>query len=379
MRILVVGGGMGGTIFANHLARRIHHEMKTGKARITMLSASHEHVYQPGWLYVAMGRATPDELVREQQSLLEPGIEFHVDPVEEFHLAENHVKCKSGKVHEYDLIVISTGSRALPEKIPGLKENSINCYTAEDAVEFFKQLSDFKGGRIVVTVGLPHKCPMIPLEITFAMHDFIKDRGLLDKTEFYYTYPIGRVHSLENVAKWAAPEFDRMGIKYETLFNMKEVDGKNAQVLSEEGGAVKYDLLVAVPPHKGQEVIEKNGLGENGWIPTNRSSLHMEGEHGKNVLVLGDTTNLPISKAGSTAHFEAEVAAENVAAVIKMGRPVRSYDGKVFCFIEAGKDRATYAMFDYKTPPQPKTPTGAVHAFKMSYNKLYWATARGLL
>ena len=110
MRILVVGGGMGGTIFANHLARRIHHEMKTGKARITMLSASHEHVYQPGWLYVAMGRTTPDELVREQQGLLEPGIEFHVDPVEEFHLADNHVQCKSGKVHEYDVIVISTGS-----------------------------------------------------------------------------------------------------------------------------------------------------------------------------------------------------------------------------------------------------------------------------
>ena len=205
---------------------------------------------------------------------------------------------------------------------------------------------------------------MIPLEITFAIHDFIKDRGLLDKTEFYYTYPIGRVHSLENVAKWAAPEFDRMGIQYETLFNMKEVDGKNAAVLSEEGGTVKYDLLVAVPPHKGQEVIEKNGLGENGWIPTNRNSLHMEGEYGKNVLVLGDTTNIPISKAGSTAHYEAEVAAENV---------------KVFCFIEAGKDRATYASFNYKTPPQPKAPTSAVHAFKMAYNQLYWATARGLL
>ena len=68
MRVLVIGGGMGGTIFANLLARRIQQEMKTGKAQITMLSASHDHVYQPGWLYVAMGRATPDELVREQMN-----------------------------------------------------------------------------------------------------------------------------------------------------------------------------------------------------------------------------------------------------------------------------------------------------------------------
>ncbi len=125
------------------------------------------------------------------------------------------------------------------------------------------------------------------------------------------------------------------------------------------------------------EVIEKNGLGKSGFIPTDRHSLKMEGHD--NVYVLGDTTNLPISKAGSTAHFEAEALAENLAAIIKLGEPVRDYDGKVFCFIEAGKDRATYAMFDYGHPPAPKAPNKAVHWFKMAYNQLYWASARGLL
>ena len=86
MRILVVGGGMGGTILANNLARRLGNEMRSGKARITMLSASDKHMYQPGLLYLAVGRMTPDELYRDQRSLLEPGIEFHVDPVEELEL-----------------------------------------------------------------------------------------------------------------------------------------------------------------------------------------------------------------------------------------------------------------------------------------------------
>ena len=103
----------------------------------------------------------------------------------------------------------------------------------------------------------------------------------------------------------------------------------------------------------------------------------MEGR--SNVFVLGDTTNIPISKAGSTAHFEADTLGENIAAMFKLGAPVRDYDGKVFCFIEAGKDRATYAMFDYLNPPDPKPPTKAVHWFKMAYNKLYWISARGLL
>jgi sulfide:quinone oxidoreductase len=377
MRILIVGGGMGGTILANNLARRLAGEMRSGKVQLTVLSASERHMYQPGLLYLAFGRMTPDELYRDEASLLEPGIQFHVDPVEEFRLDKNEVKTKSGKTHGYDIMAIATGSRPTPEEIPGLAQHAEQFYTEETALKMFKRLRAFEGGKVVIAMGVPHKCPMAPLEITFMLYDYFKDRGILDKVKLHYTYPIGRVHTLENVAKWAAPEMDRLGITYETLFNLKEVDGAKKLVRSEEGSETNYDLLVSIPAHRGMEVIEKNGLGQRGWIPTHRQKLNMEGRD--NVFVLGDTTNLPISKAGSTAHFEAEALGENIAAMVRLGAPVRDYDGKVFCFIEAGKDRATYAMFDYQNPPQPKAPTRAVHWFKTAYNKLYWASARGLL
>ena len=377
MKILIIGGGMGGTILANNLARRLHTELQDGKARITMLSASERHMYQPGLLYVALGRMMPDELYRDQRRLLEPQIDFHVDPVEEFALDQHQVRTKSGKTYPYDVLVIATGSRIFPQGVPGLQENAEFFYTEESALRMCKRLREFEGGRVVIAVGVPHKCPMAPLEITFMLYDYFKDRGILDKTRIHYTYPIGRTHSLENVAKWATPEFDRLGITYETLFNMKEIDGRGKVVHSEEGTEAPYDLLIAIPAHKGMEVIEKNGLGKSGWIPTHRHRLNMEGRD--DVFVLGDTTNLPISKAGSTAHFEADALAENLAAMVKIGSAVRDYDGKVFCFIEAGKDRATYAMFDYQNPPSPKPPTKAVHWFKTAYNRLYWASARGLL
>jgi sulfide:quinone oxidoreductase len=377
MRILIVGGGMGGTILGNNLARRLAPEIRAGKVKLGMLSASDKHMYQPGLLYMALGRMTPDELYRDQASLLEPGIDFQVDPVEAFELDKNQVKTKGGKTHAYDILVIATGSRPVPEMIPGLAEGAETFYTEQTALKMFKRLQSFQGGKVVVAVGVPHKCPMAPLEITFMLHDYFKDRGIRDKVQLHYTYPIGRVHSLEPVAKWAQPEFDRLGITYETLFNVKEVDAKGQTLKSEEGSAVKYDLLVSIPAHKGMEVIEKNKLGAGGFIPTDKTKLTMEGR--PNVYVIGDTTNIPISKAGSTVHYQAETLGENIAAIVKLGAPVREHDGKVFCFIETGKDRATYAMFNYTTPPDPKPPTKAVHWFKMAYNKLYWTSARGLL
>jgi len=377
MKILIVGGGMGGTILGNNLARRLAPELRAGKVQITLLSASEKHMYQPGLLYLCLGRMTPDELYRDQASLLEPGIDFRVDPVESFELDQNRVKTRSGATIGYDILVIATGSRPVPEMIPGLAENAETFYTEASALKMFKRLSEFQGGRVVIAVGVPHKCPMAPLEITFMLHDYFKDRGIRDKVQLHYTYPVGRVHSLENVAKWAAPEMDRLGITYETLFNMKEVDGAKKVVKSEEGTEAKYDLLITIPAHKGMEVIEKNKLGPGGFIPTHKTQLTMEGR--KNVYVIGDTTNIPISKAGSTVHYQCETLGENIAAIVKLGAPVREHDGKVFCFIEVGKDRATYAQFNYTTPPDPKPPTKAVHWFKMAYNKLYWTSARGLL
>lgn len=377
MRILIVGGGTGGTIVANNLARRLSKEIRSHKVRITMLSASDRHMYQPGLLYVAFGQMTPDELYRDQASLLETSINFHVDPAEKFDLDAKRVTTKSGKVHEYDILVIATGSRIVPEQVPGLVEGAETFYTEASAIKLFKKLREFEGGTIAIVVGVPHKCPIAPVELVFSLNDYFTKRGIRDKVKIKYHYPIGRIHTIENVAIWAKPEFDRMGIEYETLFNVEEVDVENKVVKSLEGTECAYDLLIAIPPHSGMQEIEANKLGDGGWIPTDRHSLTMNGYD--NVYVLGDTTNLPVSKTGSAAHFQAEVVSENIASVIKIGTPVRDYDGKVYCFIETGHDSATYAMFNYKNPPNLTTPSKPMHWFKMSYNQMYWTSVRGLL
>ena len=61
-RILILGGGTGGTIVANLLARGLRNELKRGEITVNMLSDSDKHVYQPAFLYVAFGRMQDERI-----------------------------------------------------------------------------------------------------------------------------------------------------------------------------------------------------------------------------------------------------------------------------------------------------------------------------
>ena len=375
--ILIVGGGLAGTIVANGLVRQLGSEMRTGAVSVTMLGTTDQHMYQPGLLYVPFGRIREAELFRDQRKVLDRRVNFFVDPAKTIDIEKSQVNTEQGRTFKYDYLVIATGSRIMPQNIPGMKEAGHWFYDLDGARKLRDALNAFQGGKIVVNVNAPHKCPVAPLEITFMLHDFLKGRGLWEKTELTYTYPIGRLHALEPVAHWAKPEFDRIGVKYETFFNTESVNPEKKTLTSMEGSELPFDLLITIPPHQGQQVIDDSGLGKGGWVPTNTKTLHREGS--TNVFVVGDTTNIPISKAGSTAHFEADVLVDNLVSLVQENRWARDYDGKVFCFVETGLKSGTYVWFNYTTPPNPGPPSEMIHWFKLAYNRLYWLSARGLL
>lgn len=376
-RVVVLGGGVAGTIVANQLARKISGELRSKAVTVTQIGNTDTHVYQPGWLYIPFDLARPEELKRPQKSLLDPGVDFVNDNIASIDIKGQKLTSKSGKEYTYDILVIATGSVPRPDLTPGLSEAGHWFYTEEGALKLRDALRSFTGGKIVIAMGVPHKCPVAPVEVTLMLDDYLRKRGLRDKSEIYYTYPVGAVHTIPAVAKWGAPVFEERGIKYEVFFNMKEVDPAKKILYSMEGSQVPFDLLISIPQHRGAQVVLDSKLGEGGWIPTHKETLQMEGT--ENVFVVGDTTNLPVSKAGSTAHFSADVLVENLIDALNGEKPSHRYDGKVFCFIETGRNQASYISFNYTNPPVPPTPTTAVHWMKISYNKMYWLTSRGIL
>ncbi len=377
-RILILGGGVGGTLTANLVSRKLKKQIERGEVEVTVVDLTGTHTYQPGFMYIAMGGERAEKLQRPERSLLDSRVQLVVGEIERIDEATQTVELKDGRRLGYDQLVLATGSRIVPEAIEHFDEEAHHFYTAEASLKLRRALDVFAGGRIVIAIaGMPYKCPPAPLEVSFLVEAELRQRGLREKTEMHYCSPIGRAFTIESVSEMATPILEEKGIELHTFFNVDSIDPQKKVVESLEGEQLPYDLLILVPPHKGAQALIDSGLAPapGGWLPTDRHTLQVGGR--PNVYALGDATDLPLSKAGSTAHFEAPIVAERIAAAVKGLEPSgkhASYEGKVMCFFEVGDGKGTLLQFDYDHPPKPPKPNRVWHLGKIVFNKTYWHT-----
>ncbi len=376
-RVLVLGGGVGGTLVANLLVRKLHDEIGRHEATVTLVDEKGQHVYQPGFMYIAMGGERAERLRRPERSLLDKEVQLRVGRIVRIDEANACVELEDGSQIGYDQLVIATGSRIVPEEIEHFAEEAHHFYNPEAALRLRQALDAFTGGKIVVGIaGMPYKCPPAPLEVTFLIESELRERGLREKTEMHYCSPIGRAFTIESVSEMATPILEEKGIELHTFFNVETIDPDRKVVQSLEGEELPYDLLILVPPHRGAKVVIESGMAPaSGWLPTDHHTLQVGGR--PNVYALGDATDLPLSKAGSTAHFEAPIVAERITAAIQGREPNgkhANYTGKVMCFFEVGDGKGTLLQFDYDHPPRPPKPNRFWHLGKIVFNKTYWHT-----
>ncbi len=368
-RVVVLGGGVGGTLVANLLDKELGKDV-----HVTVVDPTGMHDYQPGYLYVALGEASGHWLSRDERTLLRKGVDLAIEEAVRIHPEAQTVQLARGGSLEYDYLVIATGARLIHDSIPGLAEGSFGFYSLGDAERLREELRRFTGGRLLIGVaGIPYKCPPAPVEFTMMVEEYFRKRGIRDKSSVTLLSPLNRAFTIESASKLIAPIMEQRGIELETFFNVESVDASAGTVSSLEGDTREYDLLVLVPPHRGAQVVIDSGLGDaSGWLPTDKHTLNVEGH--ERIFGLGDATNLPISKSGSTAHFEAPVIASRIASLVHGTAPKENYGGRVMCFLETGNGQATALRFDYEHPPVPPQPNRGWHMAKWIFNRAYWET-----
>ncbi len=385
-KVLILGGGTGGTNIANHL-RKLHN---TKEMTITVVDRDDVHIYQPGLLFIPFGIYKPEEIVRPRLKQLSSNINHIFSEIDRVEHSANQVHLKDGQILDYDLLVIATGAEILPEETEGLtgtgwQKNMFDFYTLEGAKNLAQKLGTWQGGRLVINVvDMPIKCPVAPLEFAFLADWYFHKRGIRDKVEIIYATPLDGAFTKPMASKFLQNLLSQKNIILETEFNTATADGKNSKLVAYDEREIPFDLLVSIPIHGGSSYIEKSpGLGDElNFVITDKNTL--QAKCAANIFAIGDVTTLPTSKAGSVTHFAAEVLVENILAWFKGEELPAHFDGHANCFIETGFKRALLIDFNYETEPLPGhfpfafgpmallKETRLNHLGKMMFSWLYW-------
>ena len=354
MRIVILGGGTGGTLAANRLRRRHGDDVE-----IVVVDRDDRHIYQPGMLFVPFGLADPDEIVRPRSRQLHHGIEFRLGVVDRVETAENVVHLEDGEALSYDVLVIASGAELLPAETegllgPGWGMHVFTFYELESATALRDALRDFDRGRLVVNpVEMPIKCPVAPLEFCFLADWFLRERGVRDAVDITFVTPLDGAFTKPIASAELAGLLAAKDIRVETEFATGEIDGANGRLVSWDEREVPFDLLVTIPLHGGAPFVERSpGLGDElGFIPTDPATL--QAKAAPNVFAIGDATNLPTSKAGSVTHFEGDTLVDNIGRLLAGEELQGTFDGHANCFVETGFHKALLIDFNTEVEPLP--------------------------
>ena len=387
---MILGAGAAGTIIANKVARELRREIAEGRLEVTALDKNDLNTNQGGFTFVPFGLYAPEDITRKRSRLLSPRVKtfFGADgEVAHVDLGNRRVTVKSGKVYDYDYLVITTGCRLDPEAVPGLSEDLNTFYTLEGALELRDLLKTFDKGRIVVlTPEMPIACPGAPSKFTILLDDYLRYvRGgdVRKNVEISFLWPVGNIGPSVYNAK-VVEAFAERQVDYRKEFKVAEIDPKEKAVVSADGEKIGYDLLITIPPHRGIKALQDSGItDEKGWVPTNIHTLQYyksPSEHYDEVYALGDAGSAKINKMGITAHFQALTTGQNLINDF-LGNGVRVlYKGEQGCpivessYTPATDGRAYMVTWTYGKPPGPFNSTRLGWLIYRMYYYIYWDT-----
>jgi sulfide:quinone oxidoreductase len=384
--LVVLGAGTAGTMVAN----KLRHRLPKSDWKITVVDKTDIHDYQPGYLFIPFGMNTPEQIRKSKHAFIHDGIELVLADVDRVDAEARSVSLTDGRTLPYDYLVIASGTTPRPDQTPGMLGDEWHrsvgeFYTYDGAVALRDSLNAFTGGRLVVHITeLPFKCPVAPLEFTFLADDFLKGRGLRDRTELVFVTPLDGAFTKPVASKELGHLLKERGVPVETDFMVESIDQERKVLISYDEREVPYDQLVTIPLNMGADFVARSGLGDDlNYVPVDKHTS--QSTQYPDIFALGDASNIPTSKAGSVAHFSVEVFVENFLE-LAAGKPMtHSFDGHANCFVESGQGKALLLDFNYDTEPLTGTfpiakigpmtllkESRANHVGKLAFRHVYW-------
>ncbi|MCK5050493.1 MAG: NAD(P)/FAD-dependent oxidoreductase [Candidatus Cloacimonetes bacterium] len=384
--LLILGAGTAGTMMANHLKRKLNKK----EWKITIVDQHKTHYYQPGFLFIPFDTYKEKDVIKTKKQFIPNSVEYIEKAIEIIEHDKNIVILKDGTNLSYDILIIATGSKIVPTETDGLagegwQKDVFDFYTIEGATALRDKLKNWQGGKFVIHLTeMPIKCPVAPLEFSFLADAFFHKKGIREKVEMTYITPLSGAFTKQNCSNVLGYLLEDKKINLIPDFDVELVNEKDNFIQSYDDQKINYDLLVTIPTNMGDDVIERSGLGDDlNFVPTHKHTLQSKKK--ENIFVIGDATDLPSSKAGSVAHFQADVLTKNIKNFINGKELVKEFDGHANCFIESGFGKAFLIDFNYDVEPVEGTfPLPIIgpfsllkesrinHMGKLVFRHIYW-------
>ena len=385
-RLLVLGGGTAGTMVVNRLRSRLARD----QWQITVVEQRETHYYQPGYLFIPFGTYAPREVTKPVRRFIPHGVDLVRGEIERVEPGTNTVTLVDGTELGYDQLVIATGTTPRPDQTPGMqggewRKSIHDFYTFEGAVALGEKLKTWRGGRLVVhIVDMPIKCPVAPLEFTFLVDSYFRDKGVRDQVELVYVTPLSGAFTKPVASKHLGGMLEERNVTVEPDFIVERIDPDAKVLVGYDEREVPFDLLVTVPLNMGADFVARSGLGDElNYVKVDKHTL-LSTEF-DNIFAIGDASNIPASKAGSVAHFSVDIFTHNFMRHIKGLSMDEEFDGHANCFVESGDGKGLLIDFNYETEPLTgKYPLPGVGPFnllgeskvnhwgKLMFRWIYW-------
>lgn len=309
-KILILGGGFGGVVAAERLARAVGREHQ-----ITLISRSPRFVFYPALVRLAFGQCEPDDVSFDlSEAMHGRRVRFMQGEIARVHPAERKVTVVGAEFTgdvTYDYLVFALGRRLATEQVPGFFEHSNHLLGVEAALKFRSALDEFTAGHAVIGY-----CPgtrlVVPVyETAFALARRFEARGERAAGRITVVVPDASTELL------GGPEAERAlqrsivkhGIEVRTDFPVARVNAR--QIVSAAHEAIGFDLLMLLPPFRGAPPVAGKGLTDGEGFLRVDAGMRVAGVD--QMYAIGDCVNLPGPKMGHNAVLQGEVAAANIA------------------------------------------------------------------
>lgn len=370
MRVVIVGGGLGGLTCARRLAAR------SAKAEVHLVDRKGRHDFIPSLPWLVAGQRRREEISRPLERLARRGIEVTRAEVEGLDLDRGELATSAGPL-PWDELVLAPGAALAPEQIPGLAEGAHGFYTLEDAQHLSDRLAAFVGGRVLIVVAAtPFRSLAAPYEAAFLIEERLRRGGVVARVDVVTLEPGPMALAGADGSAQVTELLDRRGIGLQVDRQLSSVDPEAREARFADGGGEPYDLLVAIPPHRAPDFVAESPLaGPDGWIVADAFRMSAAAS----VRAIGDVTSIELGdgvtlpKAGVLAQRQAAAVADNLADLARGVRPRADFVAAGAYELEVGKGRAVGARGDYYGEPRPgirlRKPSRRSHREKLLFER----------